>query len=80
MVHLKKSTHQWTFAKSKKHYFQGIFGHYPQNEIFSQKSSPASFLPLRHPNFMRSFRKILRAFLQKKRLHSDIIIMTYLQR
>ena len=62
---LKKSAHQWTiffflFAKSKKPYFGGVFGHYPQNETFSQKSGSARFLPLRHPNFMRSFRNMSR--------------------
>ena len=61
------------FAKSKKPYFWGAFEYYPQNEIFSQKSGSISFSPLRHPNFMRSFRKILRALLQKMRLPTDIL-------
>ena len=63
----KKSTHQWTkfFAKSKKHHFWGIFGHYPQNEIFFKKSGSVTFLPLIFPNFMQSFRKLLWVVLQK---------------
>ena len=41
----KKSTHQWTFfffAKSKKAYYWGILGQYPQNEIFPQKNPAQS--------------------------------------
>ena len=41
-------------AKSKKTYFGGVFGHYTQNEIISEKSGSVSFLLLRQPNFMRS--------------------------
>ena len=47
------------FGKSRKPYFWGVWGHYPQNEIFSKKTGSVSVLPLRHPNFIRSFRKIL---------------------
>ena len=64
----KKSRHQWTnfSVKSKKHHFWGIFGHYPQNEIFFKKFGFVSFLHLRHLNFMQSFKKILWAvFLEK---------------
>ena len=61
----------------KKCYFWGVFGHYPQNEIFSQRSGSTSFLPLRHPNFMRSFRKILWTVLEKMCLPTDIL--TYWQ-
>jgi len=63
----KKLTHQWTKfrSKSKKLYFGGIFGHYPQNEVFFKKSRSVSFLHLRHPNFMQSFRKILRVVMEK---------------
>ena len=70
----KKSTYQWTtsFVKSKKPYFGGVLGHYRQSEIFSQKSGCASFLPLRQPNFMRSFRKILWGIL-KTCLPTDIV-------
>ena len=70
----KKSTYQWTisFVKSKKSYFGGVLGHYPQSEIFSQKSGCASFLHLRHPHFMRSFRKILWGIL-KTCLPTDIV-------
>ena len=32
-----------------------------------------SFLPLRHPNFMRSFRKILSTVLEKTRLPTGIL-------
>ena len=70
----KKSTYQWTisFVKSKKSYFGGVLGHHPQSEIFSQKSGCASFLHLRHPHFMRSFRKILWGIL-KTCLPTDIV-------
>ena len=37
----------------------GVFGHYLQNDIFSQKPGSISFLPLKHTNFMKSFRKFL---------------------
>ena len=47
--------------------------YYPQNEIFSQKSGSVSFLPLRNPNLMKSFRKILRVNLEKTRLPTDIL-------
>ena len=60
----KKSTHQWTKALSPKW-------------VFSQKCSSVNFLPLRHPNFMRSFRKILWAILEKMCLPTDIL--TYWQ-
>ena len=33
------------FAKSKKLYLWGVFGHYLQNEIFSRNSSSVSFYP-----------------------------------
>ena len=59
-------------AKSKNPYFWGVFGHYPQNEIFSQKSGSVSFLLLKHPNFMRSFRKILWAVWRK-----HVYLLTY---
>ena len=45
------------FCKSKKIYSWGVFEHYPQNEIFSQIFGIVSFLPLKHPNFMRNFEK-----------------------
>ena len=62
------------FVKSKKTYlWRRPFGHYLKNEIFSQKSVSVSFLSLRHPNFMKSFRKILRAVLEKTRLPTDIL-------
>ena len=66
--------HQSTIfsVKSKKPYFWSVFGHYHQNEIFSQKSCSLSFLHLRHANFMRSFRKILQAVLEKTCLLTDI--------
>ena len=65
------------FAKSQNPCFLGVLGYYPQNEIFSKKSGSVSFLPLRHPNFMGSFREILRAVLKKTRLPTDIL--TYWQ-
>ena len=55
-------------VKSKIPPFWGVFGHYPQNEIVSLKSGSVIFLPLRDPNFMTSFRKILSAVLEKTRL------------
>ena len=61
----------------KKPYFWGVLGHFAQNEIVPQKSGSISFLPLRPPNFMRSFRKIVWAVLEKTSLSSDIL--TYLQ-
>ena len=61
----------------KKPYFWGVLGHFAQNEIVPQKSGSISFLPLRPPNFMRSFRKIVWAVLEKTSLPSDIL--TYLQ-
>ena len=54
-----KNSHQWTkiFAKSRKPHFWGIFGHFPQNKNFSKKSGSVWFLPLKHPNIMKSFKK-----------------------
>ena len=64
------------FCKNPKQPILGVvFGHYPQNKIFSQKSGSVSFLPLRQPNFMRSFRKTLGAVLERTRL--PIAILTY---
>ena len=60
--------------RKKKNYFCDIFRHYTQNENFSQKSASFSFLPLRHPNFMRSFRKILWTVLEKTPLPTDTLI------
>ena len=60
-------------AKSKKLYFEFFGGHYSQNEIFSQKSDPVNFLPLRQPNFLWSFRKILYAVLGKTCLPADML-------
>ena len=59
----KKSTYQWTIflCKSKKLYFWGCFEALSQ-KIFPKNSTPSVSLPLRHPNFMRSFRQFLRRF------------------
>ena len=54
------------FCKTQKTYFWGVFGQYPKNLA-------VNFLPLRHPNFMRSFRKILWAILEKTRLPTDVL-------
>ena len=62
------------FCKIKKIPFLGVFGHYPQNEIFFQKSDYVSFLRLKQPNFMRSFRQILWAVLEKMSLPTDVLI------
>ena len=74
MVHdlkQKKSTHQWIIflfsffvAKSKKTYFGGVFGHYLQKKFFPQNQALSVFLPLKHLNFKRSFKKILWAVLK----------------
>ena len=50
---------------------QGIFGHYPQNEIFFQKSDSISFSSVRHPNFKKSFRKTLWAIYMFTYWHTD---------
>ena len=57
--------------------FFGCFWTLSQNEIFPKKSGSVSFLPLRQPNFMRSFRKMSWAILDKTRLPTDIL--TYWQ-
>ena len=56
------------FSNSKKTVILGQNGHFlarlakiGQNENFYQKSGRAIFLPLLSPNFMPSFRKIVRA-------------------
>ena len=41
--------------------------------FFSQKSSSVSFSHLKYPNFMKSFRKIISAILEKMCLHNDIL-------
>ena len=74
----KKATHQLTiffffFFQNSRNLSWGVLGNYPQNKTFSKKSSSVSFLLLRHPNFMRSFRKILWAMLEKTRLLTDIL-------
>ena len=33
------------FAKSKKPYFWGVLGQYPQNEIFPKNLAPSVFYP-----------------------------------
>ena len=50
MVHdlnSKQSIHHSTtfFAKSKKPYFWGLLGQYPQNEIFPKNLAPSVFYP-----------------------------------
>ena len=63
--------------KQKNPVLGGVFEHYSRNEIFTQKFGRVSFLPLRHPNFMRSFRKIPSAVLEKTRLPTCILtVMT----
>ena len=57
------------FAKSKKPYFWGVFGHYPKMRFLPEMR----FLPLRQPNFMRSSRKILWAVSEKMHLPIDIL-------
>ena len=60
-------------CKVQKTLFWVFWGHYSQNEIFSQKSDPVNFLPLRQPNFLWSFRKILYAVLGKTCLPADML-------
>ena len=50
----------------------GVFGHYPQNEIFSQKSGSVSFLPLRHPNFREVSEKYYEPLWRKR-----VYLLTY---
>ena len=72
-LHINKQLFFFSFfRKSKKCYFWGVFDHYPQNEIFSPKFCSVSFLALRHPSFMRSFRKILEAIWRK-----SVYLLTY---
>ena len=52
--------------------FCSVFGQYPKNYICSQIIWPCHFLHLRHPDFMRSFWKILWAVLKKMCLPTDI--------
>lgn len=56
-------------AKTKKNFFGGIL---PQN-ILSEKSGLVSFLPLRHPNFVRNIRQIVWAILEKTWLLTDLL-------
>ena len=42
------------FFKKKTTYFEGVFGHYPKNEIFSQKSQ---FFTLETPKLHEKFQK-----------------------
>ena len=62
------------FAKLKKSYFWVFLGIIPKMNFFFQKSGCVSFLRLKQPNFMRSFREILWAVLEKTRLPTDILI------
>ena len=65
------------FCKIQKKTFWGCFWNYPQSEIFSQKSGSVSFLPLRHPNFLRNFRKILWAVLTKTGSPTDTLTLMW---
>ena len=60
------------FVKSTKPYFLRYFWALSPNWDFSSKIQLYQFLPLRHPNFMRSFKKILWAALEKK-----VYLLTY---
>ena len=78
----RKFTHQWTiFLKyPKTPIFRVFWGIVPKIRFFSQKFGSVSFSTLRHPNFMRSFRKALWAVLEKTRLPTDILtywLLTY---
>ena len=65
------------FCKIQKALILGCFWTLFPKWNFSQKSGSVSFLPLMHRNFMRSFRKILWAILDKTCLPTDIL--TYRQ-
>lgn len=72
-LELKKYINGLDFlAKTKKNFFGGIFGILPQN-ILSEKSGFVSFLPLRHPNFVRNIRQIVWAILEKTWLLTDLL-------
>ena len=75
----KISTHQWNiFLQNPKiSIFMVFLSIISKNEIFFKKFGSVSFLPLRQPNFMRSFRKILCVVLEKTPLPTDIL--TYWQ-
>ena len=67
------------FRKFQKTVIVGQNGHFSahlakidQNEKFYQKSGRAIFLPLLSPNFMPSFRKIVRAVSEINSLHTYI--------
>ena len=61
------------FCKIQKTLVLGCFWVLSLKRDFFQKSDSVTFLPLRHPNFMRSFRKILRAVMEKTCLTTDIL-------
>ena len=70
------------FRKFQKHVILGQNGHFlarlakiGQNENFYKKSGRAIFLPLLSPNFMPSFRKIVRAVSEINSL--DIYYVSY---
>ena len=78
VIQIQKSTNQWHifFAKYKKQ-FWGYFWALSTKWDFPQKSGSFSFLALRHLNFIKSFRKILWAVLEKTRLPTDHGLLTY---
>ena len=73
-IRSKKSTHQWTIflAKSKKPYFLRQFWAFSPVWHFPPKIRLYQLLPLRHTNFMRSFKKSLWAALEKESLSIDL--------
>ena len=64
---------EYSFLQNSKKLFWECFWVSSQNDIFFQKSGSISFLPLRRPNFMRSFRKILWTMSEKMCLPTDIL-------
>ena len=65
------------FLQNQKNLILGVFLGIVPKWDFSQNLALSVFLPLRHRNFMRSFRKILWAVLEKIGLPTDIL--TYWQ-
>ena len=65
------SSVDYFFLQKPKNPIFGVFLVIIPKMKFFQKSGSVIILLLRHPNFMRSFRKILSAVLEKTRLPTD---------
>ena len=60
-------------ANSKKTYFAGISGLFPQKKIFSQKVPFCHFLPLRHQNVIYNFIKTVWVVFENEWLLVDLL-------